>query len=339
MPRALRGDLVSALVLGATGFLGINLVDALLAMGLPFTCARRTRSNVIPLRSRKVPLVVADLDDPESLRGAMRGNRVVYHLAGHYPRHSLNREATLFTGMRQSRNVLAAARAEHIERVVYVSSTATVARGQKRRSKEADVYAAAPGFGVYHDLKWEMEQLFLHDPRSVVLAPGACLGAWDLRVGTSGLLIALARGQNPPHPDGNISIVDARDVARAVIRLGAHAAPPKRLLLAAANYRLHALLQRLSHRYRVPPPTPPIPAAAAIALANQMEVDSRDNGGRVLLPREIVDLVVHGVPVDASLAAEKLDLDYTPLSDTLDHFDSFARRMGLIPPLPNELHP
>ena len=62
---------MSTLVLGAGGFLGLNIVDALVAAGETPRCGRRVRSNVIPLRSRKLPMVVTDLEQPETLREAM----------------------------------------------------------------------------------------------------------------------------------------------------------------------------------------------------------------------------------------------------------------------------
>jgi hypothetical protein len=55
-----------------------------------------------------------------------------------------------------------------------------------------------------------------------------------------------------------------------------------------------------------------------------------------------VDLVVHGVTVDARLSREVLGLTYRPLAQTLDAFDDWARRIGILPtspPPPAEVHP
>ncbi len=331
---------MSALVLGAGGFLGLNLVDALVASGQVPRCGRRARSNVIALRERRLPLVAADLDSPAELLAAMRGCATVFHLAGHYPRLSLDGQGTLETGLRQLHHALDAAAQAGIRRLIYLSSTATVAPAPGGGpSNERHLYSAPQGFGTYHDLKWEMEQVVLAERRfeTVVACPGACLGAWDLRVGTSALLVGLARGVDPPHPDGVINLVDAADVALALVKLAQLPAPPRRLLLSGGNHRLHGLLCELAARYRVPQPSPPLPAAAAIALADAEERRAALSGGRPRLSREIADLVVHGAPIDASLARSALGLAFRPLAQTLDTADAWNRRMRILPPLPPEV--
>jgi dihydroflavonol-4-reductase len=224
---------VTVLVLGAGGFIGLNVTERLLARRIDLRCGRRARGNVLTLRRMGAPLVVADLDEPATVEEAMRGCDVVVHCAGHYPRHSLDREGTLAVGARQIRTVLDAAARARVRRLVYVSSTATVAPAPDGRSDERHRFEGPPGFGVYHDLKWAMESAVLAEDRFevVVVCPGACLGPWDLRVGTSALVLAIARGLGPPYPDGVVNVVDARDVAEAVSRLVVAGAPPRSVLI------------------------------------------------------------------------------------------------------------
>ncbi|HET9753346.1 MAG TPA: NAD-dependent epimerase/dehydratase family protein [Myxococcales bacterium] len=324
---------MTVLVLGAGGFLGLNVVDALLARGEAPRCGRRRRSNVLGLRARKVDLVTADLDQPAELRAAMAGCDVVIHAAGHYPRFSFDRAGAIATGLRQMRNVLDAVASSGVRRLVYVSSVATAAPAPSGTSDESSVYGAAPGLGTYHDLKWEMERLALCEDRFEVsvACPGACLGPWDWRVGTSALFVALARGLDPRHPDGVINPVDARDVAEALVRMARVRAPPRRVLLAAGNHRLHDLLVSLARRYGVARVSPPMPAGEALRFADAEEQRAAREGGRPALSREIADLVVHGVALDARLAASALGLRFRPLEETLQAADAFARKMRFIP--------
>ncbi len=247
---------------------------------------------MLALRQRRVPLVLADLDSPSLLAEACTGIDVVFHVAGHYPRLSLDLPGALAAGLRQLENVLDAAAAAGVKRVVYVSSTATVApHSAGRPSTEADLFGAAPAFGTYHALKWAMEARALREDRLelVVACPAACLGPWDLRVGTSALLVATARGASVPHPDGVVSWVDARDVALALLRLGLHPAPPRRLLLSAASPRLQPLLGLLARRYGAPPPSPPLSDAEALAFCDSEELRASREGGRPALARELAD--------------------------------------------------
>ncbi|MFO0749703.1 MAG: NAD-dependent epimerase/dehydratase family protein [Myxococcota bacterium] len=323
-----------SLVLGAAGFLGLNLVDALLADGQTPRCAHRARTNTIPLRRRGVPRVSADCADVAQLTDACRDVDVVYHLAGHYPRDGRTPAATRERAVRELDNVLDAAARSGVRRVVYVSSTATVARRDDGRpSSESDVFAALPGLGAYHDAKWAMEARAAAEDRLevVVACPGACIGPWDLRIGTSALVIATARGDDPPHPDGVVSLVDARDVARLLVVLGAAATPPRRVLIASRTVGLHALLGELAHHFGVRPPRAPLAPDAAIAFADAEEARVAGTPARALLAREIVDLVLHGAAIDARLAGGLLPGGFTPFADTLAEVTRFARRMRFIP--------
>jgi len=326
------------LVIGAAGFLGINLVDAFAAEGVRPRCGRRQRTNVIPLRRRGAALVLADLGDPASLDRALDGVDLVFHLAGHYPRDVLTPAASLARALRETSALLEACARARIRRLVYVSSTATVApRPGGGASTEADRFPSPPR-GLYHRIKWHLETLVEAEDRfeTVTVCPGACLGPWDLRVGTSAFIVALARGLAPPFPDGVVNLVDARDVATALVRLGRLPAPPPRLILSAHTWRLSALLARLSERYDAPLGTALDPAAA-IALADEEERRVHGTPQRAALAREIVDLVLEGVPVDATLAARRLGLSWTPLTETLDAFDAWARRLRIIPDLPSPM--
>jgi nucleoside-diphosphate-sugar epimerase len=324
---------VGPLVLGAGGFLGINLVDALAREGVVPRCGRRRRSNVLALRSRKVPLVPADLDSPEELEAAMRGCDVVYHLAGHYPRLSTAPHVALALGLTQSRAVIEAAVRAGVKRLVYASTTATVAPAPEGPSDESHVFTAAPRLGTYHDLKWAMEEMFLTERRLevVVACPSGCLGPYDLRVGTSAIVVALANGMDPPHPDGIANLVDVRDVATALVRLGHHPSPPRRVIISAASVGLHSFLCDLADRYGVAPPSAPMRAEEALRYSDEEELRVEREGGRPGLSREIADLVVHGTPLSTRLAETTLGMRWTPLEDTLDALDEWARRMGFVP--------
>lgn len=332
-------QLPRVLVLGAGGFLGLNTVRACLDAGLTPRCGRRPRGNVLGLRGLGVPLAVTDFTDPATLREAMRDVDVVIHAAAHYPRFSHDLEGTLRKGLEELEVVLDAAATAGVRRFVYLSSTATVAPRPEGESNEDDLYRTRPAHGTYHALKWTLEQRAAAETRFelVTANPSACIGPFDWKVGTSSLLVATARGMQPPHPKGRISTVDARDVGAGLFYLATTEAPPRRLILSGDDFDAHALLVKLAQRYGAPPPPAPLEADEARALADAQEAEALEKKGRALLPRELVDLIVHAPRLDTSRSLSR-GLTYRPLSDTLDAWDSWALRMGMLPAHASKAH-
>lgn len=322
------------LILGAGGFIGVNIADRFIERGIKPLCGRRKRSNVLHLRSRKLPLVETDLEQPETLKAAMEGVDLVIHAAGHYPRLSNDPEGAIALGRRQLKHALDAAAEAGVKRMVYVSTTATVAPNPEGGlSDERHVYAEPPSYGGYHRLKWEMEAMALAEDRFelLVACPTACIGPWDLRVATSAILVATARKLTPPHPNGVINLIDVRDAAEGVVRLAEAEAPPKRVIFSAIQAEVQHLLQQLALRYAAPAPSLPMLREEAIAFSDREEQKAVGTNYRPALSREIVDLILHEVPATSRYAAPVLGLGYRPFKDTLDAFDEWARRMRLIP--------
>ncbi|MBT3221972.1 MAG: NAD-dependent epimerase/dehydratase family protein [Proteobacteria bacterium] len=322
-------------VLGAAGFLGVNLVDALRDAGIEPLCGRRRRENVLPLRKRKVPMCIVELDEVDVLTEAMEGCDTVFHAAAHYPRYSHDYDEVIQLGVQQTQNALDGAVRAKVSRFVFVSTTATVAPAPEGASTEQHLFAQPPGYGLYHDLKWEMEQLVLTEDRlqTLVGCPAGCLGPWDLRVATSALIVAMARHVDPPHPDGIVNLVDVRDVGKGLVRMAQLDDPPKRVIFCGSSHQLHPLMEQLAYRYNAPQPSAPLTIAAAIALADAEEAKCAKEGGRAAISREIVDLIINSRVIDSSLAERSLGMEWTPLKDTLHAFDEFARRLRIIPPL------
>ncbi|HZQ37621.1 MAG TPA: NAD-dependent epimerase/dehydratase family protein [Dehalococcoidia bacterium] len=114
---------------GAAGFIGSHLVDALLAQPGNEVVAldnlqRGTLSNLEPNETDRLRIVIADIADRQAVDAAVRGAELVYHLAAQSnvmgavadPRYSFE------TNVTGSFNVLEAASANGVRRVVFTSS-------------------------------------------------------------------------------------------------------------------------------------------------------------------------------------------------------------------------
>ena len=326
-----------ALVIGGTGFIGLNIVDALLASGAQVRVTRRKQSITALVRRRDVELVEASLEEPSRLREAMAGCDVVYLAGAHYPRYSIDFTETLDNGLRGVVNACEAAIAASVPRFVYTSTIATLDRPPPGRpADERDVPATIPTDSVYRAVKWAMEREVdrarLAGLDAVTLMPGGCLGPGDLRVGTASVIVGVVRGLLPWWVDGLVNVIDVGDVARAHV---AAAAPTRhdRYALPGHTMRVPSLLRRIARRYGGVVPDLELTAQAARDRSLEDERNAAPQRERVAIPREFVDMATSGQRVASTRAEAELGLLVTPLDEALDRAHGFLSRFGFVPRL------
>jgi len=320
-----------ALVLGASGFIGLRVVDELLACHVHVRVTRRKSTPTILFGPRPLDVVWASLEDRASLETAMQGCDVAVMAAGYYPRYSTDLGTSLELATRGIRNVCDAA-IETRTRLVYTSSVAAL--GPKHADSfadEDDVTPPDPAEGVYPTVKKAME-LEVDRARgrgldAVSLLVGGCIGPRDYRLGTNGLLAALMRGLLPFRIDGWINVLSVDDVA--VAHVAAITSKSPRYCIAGHNVRFDALLEQVAARYGVPFDVPKVGLDEARARADAAEKEAEGKRDRVPFPRELVDLVAMGKPVSSSLAERELALRWTDLDEAIDAARRWMMRLGV----------
>jgi len=112
-----RGKLVNVLVTGCSGYVGSQLVPALLERGHYVVCMTRDPRKVTSKFPRRVNVVQADALDPTSLAPVLRGIDVAYYLI-----HSLSAGEQEFRAIDQeaARNFASAAKAAGVKRIIYL---------------------------------------------------------------------------------------------------------------------------------------------------------------------------------------------------------------------------
>lgn len=327
--------MMRALVIGGTGFIGLNVVDALLAAGATVRVTRRKQSATILLQGRNVELVEASLQEPEKLWRAMAGCDVVYLCGAFYPRYSLDLEASLNEGVRGVRNACEAALSAAVPRLVYTSTIATLGRAPHgRAADERDVATQMPAGSVYRAVKWAMELEVERARRrglsAVILMPGGCIGPWDVRLGTGSLLVGVVRGLLPWWVDGMVNLVDVGDVARAHVA-AARPTQSHRFCLGGHDVRVGWVLRHIAERYGGSVPPLELSAEAARTRADEDERRAVPRRERVPIPRELVDLATSGQRVSSARARIELGIEPSPLDDSLDRAHAWFVRHSYVP--------
>lgn len=211
---------MTVLVTGGTGHIGNVLIRELVAGGQP------VRALVLPGEDRSildgVPLewVEGDVLDPASLAPAFAGVDTVYHLAGIISIMPGDNAMMRRVNVEGTKNVLAAARAAGVRRLVYTSSIHAFQHAPHGRVVDETLpFDPVGAMGAYDCSKAEASLAVLQAARegldAVIVAPTGVIGPQDFRVSELGALI---RSWIQPTPsfliDGRYDFVDVRDVVK-----------------------------------------------------------------------------------------------------------------------------
>ena len=191
-------ELKSALVTGASGFLGGNLVAALCGRGVKVRALARSTSDLRRLAGLGAEIVRGDVCDSASLRESARGQQVVFHTAAKVPDWGPRREF-FRVNLDGTRNLVAACQDAGVERLVHVSSMTVL--GLPRQGAAVDEqspYDPSPK-DAYTASKIEAEKIVLaangqRDLSTVAIRPGAIWGPGDPSI-TPRIAALLRRGR------------------------------------------------------------------------------------------------------------------------------------------------
>jgi dihydroflavonol-4-reductase len=219
------------LVTGATGFVGAALVRQLLGQGRDVRITVRSESDHKNIKGLHLELARADIRNRNELKQAMEGCSQVYHVAGLYRSWMRDYDLLRQINVEGTRNVLEAALAAGVKKVVHTSSIAAL--GMPADGSPADEHAV---FNLQHLMlpyeqsKFEAELVvseYLEKGLPVVIVrPALVMGPGDLYPTPSGkIVLDLLHGRVPCYFDGGIDIVDVDDVAAGHILAMEHAGP------------------------------------------------------------------------------------------------------------------
>jgi UDP-glucose 4-epimerase len=142
---------MTALVTGGAGFIGSNLVRALLERGEEVRVldnfSTGSRAN---LQRLDVEIIEGELRSYERVHNAVRGTEVVYHLGalGSVPRSVQDPLTSNAVNIEGTLNVLLAARDEGVRRVVYSSSTSVYGSTRSLPTREDSTPDPISPYGV-----------------------------------------------------------------------------------------------------------------------------------------------------------------------------------------------
>lgn len=323
---------MDCLVTGATGFLGRQLVRTLIEQG--HAVRALVRSEAPGLEEDGARPLHGDVLEPATLGPACAGAEVVFHLAGQV-QHRGTPTSLYQLHVEGTRNVLAAAEAAGVRRVVHVSTSGTVAlstRGDRIAREDAGWAVEAARRWPYYLSKIFAEKVALA-PRAVevvVVSPSLLLGPQDDGLSSSAALVRFLKREVPAVPPGGLNFVDVRDAAAAVAAAATKGRAGERYLVGGPNMTIEAFFVLLEKVSGVPAPTLKAPAAVNDLTARALEA-LEDVTGADTDESVAYSMAGHFWYLDASKA--QAELGFTPRSPeaTLRDAVAWLRQRGPLP--------
>jgi len=276
---------MTALVTGASGFVGAAVVRALLARGEAVRALVRATSDRRNLDGLEVELAEGDLRDRGSLERAAKGCSALYHVVADYRIWVPDADSMFAANVEGSRNVLRAAAEAGATRMVYTSSVAVLGNpGDGRPGDEATPVTFADMTGTYKQSKYRAEEavkaLIADENLPVVIVnPSTPIGPRDVRPTPTGrVIVEAAAGRMPAFVDTGLNVVHVDDVAAGHLLAFDRGEIGERYVLGGDDMSLQEMLRVVAEHVGRKPPTVSLPHGLVMPLAVMAEAWTRLRG-------------------------------------------------------------
>lgn len=260
------------IVTGGTGLVGGHLLMELLNQDQPVRALIREggnpekvlhiwkyyHSNPFELLSR-IEWIETDLSDKMAVASALDKKSQVYHCAGQVSFQKKQRKNIYENNLLLTRNILNVCIEKNIDKYIHVSSIATIGDGE---DIEFELNETSP-FSIrkkksYSDSKIQAElevwRAMAEGLNALIVNPSIILGPANWNSGSSRIFDAVYKGLKF-YTNGVSGYVDARDVARGMVKLMNSNISGERFILNAANLSFKDLFQKIARTLGVSPPT------------------------------------------------------------------------------------
>ncbi len=311
----------TAFVTGATGFVGLNLIEELLEQGWQVTAMHRHDSDLTYLKRMAAARVVGDVTDAGSIGKVMpKELDAVFHVAADTSLWSGNKARQDRINIEGTRNTVEAALAAGARRFIH-TSTASVFGIQNGRIDENSPRLGRDSPVNYQRSKYLAEEEvgagLARGLDAVILNPAGIIGAYDTR-SYARMFKLVASGRLPPAlTPGNLSFCHAREVVRAHIAAAERGGTGESYLLGGTEATIVELVGEIGAVLGKPVPTRTAPAWLAHAVGQLGALKGALTGREPDITPEAVLMGFRSYSCDCTKATNELGFRTLPLRDMI----------------------
>jgi dihydroflavonol-4-reductase len=328
---------MTALVTGATGFLGSHVARLLAERGERVRVLVRNTSNTAGLESLPCERVTGDLRDAASLRPALEGVDAVFHLAADYRLWARQPEEIYQSNVTGTRNLLQAARNAKVARFIYTSTVATVAVPQPGSLPNEETASSLDQMiGHYKRSKWLAEREALAAARAgmpvVIVNPTTPVGPGDAKPTPTGrTIVDFLNGRMPAYVETGLNWVPVEDAAAGHLLAAERGATGERYILGGENLSLKQVFDMLSVVSERPAPRVRLPHALVLAMGCADAAVSRVLNREPRIPLEGVRMARHSMFVNSEKARRELGFAPGSVAGALERAVRWYQAKGYAP--------
>lgn len=327
---------MTALVTGATGFIGSAVARALLARGESVRVLARAGGDRRNLQGLDIDIVEGDLRDPAARARAVTGIASLYHVAADYRLWVPDPAAMYATNVEAAADLLRRAADAGAGRIVYTSSVATL--GIPKDGSIADETTAvdlAEMIGPYKRSKFLGEDavraLAKEGVPLVIVNPSAPVGPRDVKPTPTGrTVIEAAAGRMPAFVDTGLNIVHVDDVAAGHLLAHDKGQVGERYVLGGEDMTLEQILIRIAAITGGRAPKIKLPVGAILPIAHAAEMFARLFGGEPFVTVDGVKLAKKRMFFSSAKAVRDLGYTARPADEALQDAIAWFRAAGAL---------
>ncbi len=321
-----------AFLTGASGFVGSAVARKLLDEGFSVRALVRKGSNRANLEGLGLEVVEGDIRDASLVEGAMRGARVVFHVAADYRLWARDPQEIIKTNTEGTRAIMRAALSSSVERVVYTSSVATLRLSDDGKpSDETMPLAEENAIGAYKKSKVLAERLverMIAEEKlpAVIVNPSTPIGPRDVRPTPTGrIVVEAASGRMPAYVETGLNLVHVDDVAAGHVAALKNGRIGERYILGGEDMTLGQMLAEIARLAGRRPPTIKLPRTLIYPIAYGAEAAARITGREPFATVDGLRMAKYKMFFSSAKAARELSYRARPAREALaDAYRWFA---------------